>query len=118
MARGGTRRPAPLGRPNRNVGECGLCGRRGKLTKTHVPPQCAGNLGRVKRFTVVSDTEHRAAATTKRIGGVHFYGLCARCNGDLQGLYDGEYCKLAKASGRSRPTPRSSSRPAFSSLTP
>jgi hypothetical protein len=86
-----------LGRASSELGECGLCGRRGNLTKTHVPPRCAGNRGRVKRFTIISDSEHRAAATTKRIGGVHFYGLCARCNGDLQGMYDGEYCKLAKA---------------------
>jgi hypothetical protein len=97
VARGGTKRPGPLGRASRDFGECGLCGRRGKLTKTHVPPQCAGNRGRVKRFMIVSDSEHRAAATTKRIGGVHFYELCVTCNGDLQGLYDPEYCTLAKA---------------------
>lgn len=93
----GTRAPKPLARPNNEVGICGLCGRHGKLTKTHVPPQCAGNRGRVKRFMIRSDPENRAAATGKRIGGVYFFGLCASCNGDLQGRYDPAYCDLAKA---------------------
>lgn len=97
MSRGGARAPKSLARENRARGTCGLCGYRGRLTKTHVPPRCAGNRGSVKRFTIVSDPDRRAASSTKRIGGVHFFGLCARCNSTVQARWDGAYCELAKA---------------------
>jgi hypothetical protein len=51
----------------------------------------------VKRFTIISDQEHRAAASAKRIGGVHFYGLCAGCNTGIQAEWDPAYGELAKA---------------------
>lgn len=92
----GSRGRKTLARENRKRGICGLCGDRGELSKTHVPPRCAGNRGSVKRFTIVSDPEHRAASSTKRIGGIHFYGLCARCNG-IQSTWDPAYCEMARA---------------------
>jgi hypothetical protein len=51
----------------------------------------------VKRFTIVSDPQHRAAASAKRIGGVHFYGLCTQCNNVVQAAWDPAYCEMAKA---------------------
>jgi hypothetical protein len=50
----------------------------------------------VKRFTIVRDSEHRAASSTKRIGGVHFYGLCDNCNNIVQATWDPAYCEMAK----------------------
>lgn len=75
---------------------CGLCGRHRTLTKTHVPPQCAGNTGSVKRFTIVSDKSNRIGRQGQRIGGIHFLGLCAECNSGLQEKWDRAYCSFAK----------------------
>lgn len=97
MSKRGSRHPEQVGHADVRQGRCGLCGRQTRLTKTHVPPRCAGNRGRVKRFTVVSDSEHRAAATTPRIGGIHFYGLCAACNSGVQARWDPAYCVMVKA---------------------
>jgi hypothetical protein len=97
VSKRGARAPKAMGHENTRRGRCGLCGQVRPLTKTHVPPQCAGNRGRVKRFTIVSDDEHRAAATSRRIGGVHFFGLCSTCNGVIQGQWDRHYGELAKA---------------------
>lgn len=92
----GTRSPTPTARENRKRATCGLCGNLGQLTKTHVPPRCAGNRGGVRRFTVLSDPENRATASRKLIGGIHFYGLCSRCNSNVQSRWDGAYCAFAK----------------------
>src|SRR5690349_11652749 len=92
----GSRAPKPVGKGNEPKGPCGLCGGVGRLTKTHVPPQCAGNRGSIKRFVVMSD-QHQARRSGKKIGGIHFYGLCAACNGALQSRYDTAYCELAKS---------------------
>ena len=96
MSQGGTGKPRFPARENRRQGVCGLCGQRGRLTKTHTPPQCAGNRGHVRRFMVLSDAQNRARASTKMIGGIHFYGLCGRCNSSVQGRWDASYCVLAK----------------------
>lgn len=97
MGKRGGRAPKPIGHGSVRRGRCGLCGRQRDLSKTHVPPRCAGNRGRVKRFTVVSDPEHRAAATTPRIGGIHFFGLCSGCNSGVQAGWDPAYCEMARA---------------------
>jgi hypothetical protein len=80
MRSGGTRAPRPLGRQNRKRGVCGLCGFRGRLSKTHVPPRCADNRGSVRRFQVVSDSNRMMGSSARMIGGIHFYGLCQSCN--------------------------------------
>jgi hypothetical protein len=46
---------------------------------------------------VVSDVAHRASATTPRIGGIHFFGLCHDCNSGVQGKWDPAYGDMAKA---------------------
>ena len=86
-----------LGRDQRSrTGKCGLCGRVKQLSNTHVPPQCAGNTGNVQRFVVMADTTGRAASGSKKVGGIHFYGLCIRCNTLVQGRWDSAYCELAR----------------------
>lgn len=88
--------PSPTARPNRRFGTCGLCGRTGQLTKTHVPARCAGNRGRVRRFSIMSDSDHVARNSRKDIGGLHFYGLCGSCNGVIQNRWESAYCSFAR----------------------
>lgn len=85
-----------FGRENRKHGTCGLCGFRGKLTKTHVPPKSAGNGGRVRRFHVVSDSNRLTSSSARRIGGIHVFGLCPTCN-STAAQWDEAYATMAKA---------------------
>jgi hypothetical protein len=71
---------------------CGLCGSVTRLTKTHVPPKCAGNDHLVyRRSLVVNNQIVRDGRALE--GGLHVYGLCVDCNG-IQSQYDNEYKKL------------------------
>jgi hypothetical protein len=87
-------------RRRRDRSPCGLCGNVGPLTKTHVPAQSAGNKGLVTRRVFVTDSQD-GESTMKdgppKIGGIHFYGLCADCN-QLQNQYDSAYVELVDIS--------------------
>lgn len=88
---------APLGLVRRHGTQhpCGLCGITAPMTKTHVPPQCAGNRGLVGRWHVVSDGQ-QARRGRRLHGGLYVYGLCASCN-NLASRYDAAYGELAAA---------------------
>jgi len=86
-----------VGRASIKKSSCGLCGNIRTLTKTHVPPQCAGNAGQVKRFTVISDDRNQLGRNGQRLGGIHLYGLCADCNSGLQANWDPAYCNFARS---------------------
>lgn len=75
---------------------CGLCGNKTRLTKTHVPPQCAGNTGLVFRQFFLTDADQILRPGKRQIGGLHVYGLCQDCNG-LQAPYDAAYGEFAQA---------------------
>lgn len=75
---------------------CGLCGAKTRLTKTHVPPQCAGNTGLVFRQFFLTSTDQILRRGSRQIGGLHVYGLRQDCNG-LQALYEGAYGEFAQA---------------------
>lgn len=92
---GNAHRPVGLVRRARDSHRCGLCGEESRLTKTHVPPQCAGNTGLVGRSTIVV---HGGSAKRSRKlhGGLWVYGLCASCN-LMQSVYDPSYCEFSKA---------------------
>jgi hypothetical protein len=67
-----------------------------EMTKAHVPPQVAGNRGKVTSATV---RVHNNVRTTGRrdAGGMWMRGLCGDCN-SLAGLnYDRAYGDFAKA---------------------
>ena len=117
MGKKGRFAPKSVGREQRSRGSCGLCGQVGPLSKTHVPPRCAGNGGPVKRFRVVTDSANRATSGSKRVGGVHFFGLCVSCNTKVQGRWDGSYCEMARllwplATGQALVLPRVVTMPA------
>lgn len=100
--RGGEQGPQDLGLRLRR-GEpaaCGLCGTVGPLSRTHLPPQCAGNNHGVQRHylqTVDKDGMPTLVASRKRWrGGLYVFGLCAACNGAAS-RWDGAYGALARA---------------------
>lgn len=74
---------------------CGLCGSSSPLTRTHIPPQCAGNRGLVGRRHFVLH-EGRAQLSKRSPGGLYVYGLCASCN-NLQSRFDDGYRELVAA---------------------
>lgn len=71
---------------------CGLCGELTKMTRAHVPPQCAGNDHLVGRSYMRT---HHSKATMGRStdGGLYVYGLCQPCN-NLGSRYEGAYKEL------------------------
>lgn len=89
--------PQTLGRARSKVGLCGMCGRDGPLTRTHVPPQAVGNRNAVQRRQIVS-VASRASNGRGLAGGLHVPGLCRACNG-LAGTWDPAYVALHKALG-------------------
>ena len=67
------------------VGTCGICGAEGPLSRTHVPPQCAGNGGESVRAAVLVTRRdkrgsERLGAGRERKGGANGYFLCEACN--------------------------------------
>jgi hypothetical protein len=85
-----------LRRYKRDQADCGLCGTYAKMSKTHVPPQCAGNTDRkVPRVRLVFK-DGSVKQTPPLAGGLYVYGLCESCNG-LQAKYDSAYGEFAKA---------------------
>lgn len=97
-----SRAPADLGLRLRK-GEpapCGLCGSVVPLSRTHVPPQCAGNTQGVQRHylqAVAADGVPRVVPARRTwAGGMYVYGLCSSCN-SAAGRWDGAYGALASA---------------------
>lgn len=80
---------------NRSAGTCGICGHYRKLTKTHVPPQAAGNTGQVRRADVMSSRADGFASGPWRIGGMWVRGLCRECNSFAGSRYDAAYADFA-----------------------
>jgi hypothetical protein len=92
------RPPGTLGVDLRKPGlrPCGLCGEVREMTKAHVPPQVAGNRGRVTSATVRVHNNVRSMGRLAA-GGMWMRGLCGDCN-SLAGLnYDTAYGDFAKA---------------------
>jgi hypothetical protein len=69
---------------------CGLCGQLRRLSKTHVPPQVAGNTGAVTRARTKIEGGVRSHGRFER-GGMWLRGLCADCNSLAGGRYDKAY---------------------------
>jgi hypothetical protein len=72
---------------------CGICGVKKPMSRSHVPPQCAGNEMLVKRYRLMVD-KHEVDAGRQDLGGIHLYGLCADCNTQA-GQYDEAYGDFA-----------------------
>lgn len=76
---------------------CGLCGEVRKPTRSHVPPQTAGNSHSVQRAAdVIDETQVRKPGRYTE-GGMWVRGLCADCNGRAGRNYDLPYADFAHA---------------------
>lgn len=71
---------------------CGLCGITSPLTRTHVPPQGAGNHGQ-RYQEQIRDGVRRPAKI--KDGGLWVRGLCGACNSAAGGRYDRAYIAFA-----------------------
>jgi hypothetical protein len=98
----GTDAPEEVGlrRMKGDQGPCGLCGTTTEpLTRTHVPPQCAGNSNGVQRHYLIStkvNGVHTLSEGKKRFqGGLYVYGLCQGCNGAAS-RWDAAYKELSQ----------------------
>lgn len=80
---------------NRKNGLCGICGEYRLLTKTHVPPQAAGNSGPVTRADVMDHSSSGFGGTRWLIGGMWVRGLCGACNSFAGAKYDEAYGDFA-----------------------
>src|ERR1700754_5181538 len=74
---------------------CGLCGQFRRPTRTHVPPQAAGNLTRVHRAPDVIDDQGFRRAGRWAQDGMWVRGLCAECNNLAGRKYDLAYADFA-----------------------
>lgn len=75
---------------------CGVCGRIRKMTKAHVPPQCAGNSLIFPSYRIVSVGQDVKPGRTQ-LGGISFLGHCQPCNSAIGQLYDAAYGDFARS---------------------
>jgi len=75
-------RPRPVGLVRRGdtVTACGLCGTVARMTRTHLPPQCAGNEGLVSRVRLQTNHQSETRRSRTLHGGMWVFGLCTSCN--------------------------------------
>src|SRR5689334_21420081 len=78
-------------------GTCRLCGARGALTRTHVPPRAAGNDGAASPPTRVlgPDGVWRYGRGRERDGGMWGRWFCEPCN-NRTGRFDEEYVRWSR----------------------
>jgi hypothetical protein len=73
-----------IGRKVSKDGVCRLCGFEGRLSKTHVPPRAAGNVGVAQRSVEILDTTTGARRLTLGSpsggGGTRGWWFCRECN--------------------------------------
>lgn len=85
---------------NKGVRACGLCGDVRRLTKSHVPPQAAGNGTRVERAAdviAVADARRIRRPGRWNAGGLWVRGLCEDCNNFAGRRYDEAYADFASS---------------------
>jgi hypothetical protein len=82
-------------------GNCWLCGKYGKLSKEHIPPESAFNdcqmlLMKIKERSSTLEWEPRASYQH----GICFRSLCEKCNNRYGSKYGGAYVDLVKRVGK------------------
>lgn len=78
------------------LGKCRICGKEGKLSFEHVPPQSAFNKKTVIEYALESWITKRKVKGKQRQGGIGAHTLCSQCNNDTGSWYGDEYVKWAK----------------------
>jgi hypothetical protein len=77
-------------------GKCRICGKEGKLSFEHVPPEAAFNKATAIEYSLESWMTKRKVKGEHCQGGVGQYTLCQQCNSDTGSWYGDEYVKWAK----------------------
>lgn len=77
------------------MGKCRICGREGKLSLEHVPPQKAYNQETVIEYTLESWIRKQKVKGKQRQGGIGEYTLCKCCNPNTGSWYGTEYGRWA-----------------------
>ena len=77
------------------IGKCRICGREGKLSFEHVPPQKAYNQELTIEYTLESWVRKQQVKGKQRQGGIGDFTLCEQCNSDTGSWYGNEYVKWA-----------------------
>lgn len=80
-------------RPRTSV--CGICGRRGKMSRAHVPPRAAGNRDEVLRFRPRPGGRTRLPQDGQR-GGLWIETICTDCNSLAGAKFDGAYADFSR----------------------
>lgn len=85
-----------MAKRKKESGKCRICGKEGKLSFEHVPPEAAFNKATAIEYTLESWTTKRKVKGKYRQGGIGEYTLCEQCNSDTGSWYGDEYVKWAK----------------------
>jgi len=88
-------------------GICGICGKGGKLSDEHIPPQCAGNVRGVSLNTLsdwieAGEIPEKMANAQPRPKGTLWATICERCNNEVLGSwYVPDFCRFVQGSTHS-----------------
>lgn len=80
-------------------GQCHICGRYGKLTFEHIPPEAALNKGKVKAYSgdeVIMSLHGEKSHYQDMQRGMGKFSLCESCNNTTGQWYASTYCQVAK----------------------
>ena len=88
-------------------GQCHICGKYGKLSFEHIPPEAALNKGQVKAYSgeeILKAFHGEKARYQNMQRGMGRFSLCESCNNTTGQWYAATYCQVAKevASSRNR----------------
>jgi hypothetical protein len=101
-----------MGRRKNITGQCKICGKHGKLSFEHVPPEAAFNnqkafyLSELNKINGIEskfinsdfDQLYSDRIVTKQQGGMGFYSLCETCNNNTGSWYGQAFVEWAKQS--------------------
>ncbi|MBO4292111.1 MAG: hypothetical protein J5898_09410 [Lachnospiraceae bacterium] len=86
-------------------GQCHICGKYGKLTFEHIPPEAALNKGKVKAYSgdeVIKSLHGEKSRYRDMQRGMGKFSLCESCNNTTGQWYASTYCQVAKDVALSR----------------
>jgi hypothetical protein len=76
------------------AGDCAVCGRGGRRTKTHVPPRAAGNRADLSMRRGWGTVDGKLEFGRPQSGGIWLFGHCQPCN-QAAGAFDDAYRDFA-----------------------
>ncbi len=79
-------------------GYCLVCGKHGRLSIDHVPPQGAVTITKVEQRHICEMMEHKVKSIkgVSSTNGSKFRTICHKCNSEVLGSNDSEICRVNK----------------------